>query len=70
MLLRFFAVAWLSRLYGARMISFVTRHYEQAMYFLIALAVAAGIGALVYFKWYRPRHITESPAGRAQIPSR
>jgi membrane protein YqaA with SNARE-associated domain len=54
--IRFFAVAWFGRIYGPQMIAFFARHYKQAMYVLIALAVAAGIGALVYYKWYRPRH--------------
>jgi membrane protein YqaA with SNARE-associated domain len=61
--LRFFALAWLGRLYGAQMIAFFGRHYKAALYVTIGLAVAAGIGALIYSKWYRPRHITESPAG-------
>lgn len=53
--LRFFAVAYLGRIYGQQMISFFSRHYRPTMYVLIALAVTAGIGALVYFKWYRPK---------------
>ncbi|HKM82788.1 MAG TPA: VTT domain-containing protein [Candidatus Acidoferrum sp.] len=53
--LRYFAVAYFGRIYGQQIISFFSRHYRPAMYFLIALAVAAGIGALVYFKWYRPK---------------
>jgi uncharacterized membrane protein YdjX (TVP38/TMEM64 family) len=50
---RFFAVAYLGRIYGHQMIGFFTRHYRPLLYVLIALAVAAGMGALVYFKWYR-----------------
>jgi len=53
--LRFFAGAYLGRIYGAQMIAFFSRNYRPAMYILIALAVAAGIAALVYFKWYRPK---------------
>ena len=53
--LRFFAVAYLGRIYGRQMIAFFSRHYRPTMYVLIALAVMAGIGALVYFKWYRPK---------------
>ena len=52
---RFFLVAYLGRSYGHQMIEFVSRHYRPTMYALIVLAVMAGIGALVYFKWYRPR---------------
>jgi len=51
--LRFFSVAYLSRVYGRQMIAFFSRHYQAMLYALIALAVAAGIGALVYFKWHR-----------------
>jgi len=53
--LRFFAVAFFGRIYGRQMIGFVSHHYRPVMYLLIALAVAAGIGALLYFKWYRPK---------------
>ena len=52
---RFFAVAYFGRIYGQQMIGFISRHYRPVMYVLIALAVTAGIGALVYFKWYRPK---------------
>jgi membrane protein DedA with SNARE-associated domain len=52
---RFFAIAYVGRIYGRQMISFFSRHYRQSLYALIALAVMAGIGALVYFQWYRPR---------------
>ena len=61
---RFFAVAYLGRTYGRQMISFFSRHYRQSLDALIALAVLAGIGALVYFKWYRPRMRREE--GRAR----
>jgi membrane protein YqaA with SNARE-associated domain len=53
---RFFAVAWFGRIYGRQMIGFFSRHYTAAVYSLIALAVAAGIGVLIYYEWYRPRH--------------
>ncbi len=53
--LRFFVVAYLSRIYSRQMIDFFSQHYREAMYALIGLAVLAGIGALVYFKWYRPK---------------
>lgn len=53
--LRFFLVAFLGRSYGHQIIEFFSRHYQLAMDALIALAIVAGIGALLYFKWYRPR---------------
>jgi membrane protein YqaA with SNARE-associated domain len=52
--LRFFAVAYLAKIYGRAMISVFSRHYRQTMVVLIALAVAVGIGALNYFLWVRP----------------
>lgn len=53
--LRFFSEAYLSKVYGRQMIDFCSRHYQAMLYALIAVAVMAGIGALVYFKWYRPK---------------
>jgi membrane protein implicated in regulation of membrane protease activity len=71
---RFFAVAWLGRIYGAQMIAFFSRHYKPTMYALIALAILTGIGALVYYKWYRPRQnaknakLPPKPAEATQPP--
>jgi membrane protein YqaA with SNARE-associated domain len=52
---RFVAVAYLGQMYGQRMIRFFSRYYHPLMYVLIALTITAGIGATVYFKWYRPK---------------
>jgi membrane protein YqaA with SNARE-associated domain len=52
---RFFTVACLGRIYGQQIIGFFSRHYQLALHVLIALAVTGGLGALIYFKWYRPR---------------
>jgi len=52
---RFLAVAFLGRVYGQQMIGFFTRHYRFLLYVLISVLVTAGIGTLVYFKWYRPK---------------
>jgi membrane protein YqaA with SNARE-associated domain len=60
---RFFAMAFLGRIYGQQMISFFSRHYRPALYVMIALAVAAGVGTLVYYIWYRPKAPREG--GRA-----
>ncbi|HXX23660.1 MAG TPA: VTT domain-containing protein [Terriglobia bacterium] len=51
---RFLTEAFLGRVYGQQMISFFSRHYRALLYVLISVLVAAGIGALVYFVWYRP----------------
>ena len=61
--LRFFALAYLGRIYSREMIAFFSRYYRPMLYVLIALAVTAGIGALVYFKWYRP-HVQREERGR------
>lgn len=52
---RFFAEAYLGRIYGRQMIDFFSRNYKVALYTLVGLAVAGAIGAVVYFKWWRPR---------------
>lgn len=51
---RFFVVAYLGRVYGRQVIGFFSRHYHTTLYVLIAMTVTAGLGAVVYFKWYRP----------------
>jgi len=73
--LRFFAVAYLGRIYGGRVIGFFSYYYQPVLYFLIALAVMAGMGALVYFKWYRPRAQRKErergePVGEFPVPGR
>jgi len=52
--IRFFVAAFLARAYGQRMINFFSLYYHPVMYVLIALAIIAGIGAAIYFIWYRP----------------
>ncbi len=53
--IRFFAVAYIGHRYGQAIIGFLGQYYRPMLYILIGLGVAAGVGALVYFKWYRPR---------------
>jgi len=57
--IRFFTEAFLGRIYAQQMINFFARHYRTMVQLLIWLAVAAGIGALVYYKWYLPRRRRE-----------
>ncbi|HEV2116754.1 MAG TPA: VTT domain-containing protein [Terriglobales bacterium] len=52
---RYFALAWVAHVYGNAIVTGLAQYYQPVLYGLIALAVAAGIVALVYFKWYRPR---------------
>jgi membrane protein YqaA with SNARE-associated domain len=54
--IRFFVVAFLGKLYGTAIASWLSRYYQPLLYILIALGIAGGFGALLYFKWYRPRH--------------
>jgi membrane protein YqaA with SNARE-associated domain len=54
--IRFFVVAYLGRLYGTAIVGWLGRYYKPFLYMLIGLGVLGGIGALVYLKWYRPRH--------------
>ena len=54
--IRFLVLAFLGKLYGTAIASWLGRYYKPFLYVLIALGVAGGIGALAYFKWYRPSH--------------
>jgi membrane protein YqaA with SNARE-associated domain len=60
--IRFFAVAFVAHVYGTQIIGFFSKYYQPMLYALISLAVAGGIGALVYFTWYRPRHRNKQKA--------
>ena len=65
---RFGTVAFLGRVYGQQMIDFFSRHNRPLVYLPISLAMTVGIGALVYFKWYRPKK--QRAAGKARQYSR
>lgn len=58
---RFFIVAYLGRLYGTAIVGWLGRYYKPFLYALIGLGVLGGIAALVYFKWYRPKHQGKAP---------
>jgi len=73
--IRFFVAAFLARAYGQRMINFFSLYYHPVMYVLIALAIIAGIGAAIYFIWYRPKAQQEErkrgePVEEFPIPGR
>lgn len=59
---RFFAVAYLGHVYGTAIVGWLDQYYKPLLYTFIGLGVAGGMGALVYFKWYRPRHQQQAPA--------
>lgn len=54
--IRFFAIAFLGRLYGTQIVGWLSRYYRPFLCALIALGVVGGVATLLYFKWYRPRH--------------
>jgi membrane protein YqaA with SNARE-associated domain len=54
--IRFFVIAFLAHIYGTAIVGWLGRYDEPVLYVLISLAIAGVIGALLYFKWYRPRH--------------
>ena len=53
--LRFFIAAGLGRAYGQQMISMFSAHYDLMVHVCVFLAITAGVGAAIYFGWYRPR---------------
>ncbi len=59
--IRFFIVAYLGKLYGTAIVGWLGRYYKPFLYVLIALGVLGGIGTLLYFKWYRPKHQEKAP---------
>lgn len=61
---RFFLIAYLGKLYGTAIVGWLGRSYKPFLYVLIALGVLGGIGALLYFKWYRPKHKPKAPKAR------
>jgi membrane protein YqaA with SNARE-associated domain len=54
--IRFFGLAFLGRLYGTAIVSWLNRYYKPFLYILIVLAILGSLATLVYFKWYRPKH--------------
>jgi membrane protein YqaA with SNARE-associated domain len=53
--IRFFALAFLGRLYGTTIVHWLNRYYQPFLYALITLGILGGAATLVYFKWYRPQ---------------
>lgn len=57
--IRYFAEGYLADLYGKEIISALQPYYQPLLYTLIGVAVLGAIGALLYFKWYRPKRQRE-----------
>ena len=53
---RYFALAFLAHLYGRTILRTFSHYYQPFLYALIGVAVASAAGALLYLRWYRPRH--------------
>jgi membrane protein YqaA with SNARE-associated domain len=63
--IRFFIEAWLGHRYGTHILNFFQMYYKPLLYGLIGLAVAGGIGGLIYYlHWKRTRK------GRQKQPRR
>lgn len=53
---RFFVLALLANLYGTAIVGWLGRYYKPLLYAVISLGVVGGLGAVLYFKWYRSKH--------------
>ena len=60
--IRYLGLAYLGQIYGRAIITSLSKYYEPVLYVFIALAVLAAVGALLYFKWYRPKRQREERA--------
>ncbi len=57
--IRYFGIAYLGHAYGKGIISGLSKYYAPLLYAFIGIAVLAGICALIYFAWYRPKRQRE-----------
>lgn len=62
--IRYFALAYLGRVYGRAVIHWLGRYYRPFLYVLIALGVLAGAGILIYVLWRRRRKDRKQPQTR------
>jgi membrane protein YqaA with SNARE-associated domain len=66
---RFFADAYVAHVYGKVIIKWLDHYRQPLLYTAIALGVAAGLGALVFFKWYLPRKKKQDAAKKHEHPA-
>ncbi|HVZ60100.1 MAG TPA: VTT domain-containing protein [Terriglobales bacterium] len=53
--IRYTAAAYIGHRYGTGIIGFFSHYRRPLLYAVVSLAVVAGMGAAVYFGWYRRR---------------
>ncbi len=64
---RFFIEAWFGRRYGTHILAFFQMYYKPLLYGLIGLAVAGGVGGLIYYlHWKRTHKSQQKQRGREQ----
>jgi membrane protein YqaA with SNARE-associated domain len=66
--IRYTIDALLGVYYGHAIIRFFAQYYQPALYFLIGLGIAGGIGLLVSLKWWRPRHQHDQQQNETRQP--
>ena len=59
--IRFFAIAFLGRVYGTAIVGWLSRYYRPFLYVLIVAGVLGGTAAIVYFKLYKPKRQHAAP---------
>jgi membrane protein YqaA with SNARE-associated domain len=65
---RFFIEAWLGRRYGTHILAFFQMYYKPLLYGLIGLAVAGGVGGLIYYLHWKRTHKGQQKEPRRQQP--
>jgi membrane protein YqaA with SNARE-associated domain len=58
---RFFAIAFLGRVYGTAILGWLSRYYRPFLYTLIAVGVVGGAAAILYFKRHKPKRRNAAP---------
>jgi membrane protein YqaA with SNARE-associated domain len=66
--IRFFIEAWLGHRYGTHILAFFQMYYKPLLYGLIGLAVAGGIGSLLYYLHWKKTHKRQPRQPRREQP--
>jgi len=65
---RFTIEAYLGHRYGAHILAFFRMYYKPMLYGLIGLAVAGGIGGLLYYRHWKRTHKLRQKEPRSEQP--